>query len=126
MLLIGLLAAVAAPFLVEARDGVDEVRGRAEARNVQMAADAGELIVGQSTEEGLVAVEPTVVGDVAVAGARLERSADGATCLWTESANSVFGIWERQGETLYVRLDAKPEGCPTRAVAVAMGFAASP
>ena len=58
-----------------------------------------------------------------MAGVALERSTDGATCLWRESApGTVYAVWQGGGRTLYATFDVRPDACPTAETAEALGF----
>jgi Tfp pilus assembly protein FimT len=108
LLLVGILAAMAIPLMSKISDRVGEVAAAAETRT-------------RVIEEAL---DPAA--GVEVAGVQLERSADGATCRWTQSAaGAVYGVWQSGSESLYGVFDAKPEVCPTAARAAAVGFGPS-
>lgn len=114
LLVIGLLAALAVPGYVSLRSAADElaVQSGDRAQVIASVADADEPQIG--------------VDDVAVAGARLERSADGATCLWTRTGTETFGVWEKGTLRLYGTFAAPLEVCPTEANAAAAGFDPTP
>ena len=70
---------------------------------------------------------PSAIFDVnAVDGIKVERSADGAVCMWRISdSGTVYGVWEpaySTGETLFVELSALPAACPITADAPGVGF----
>lgn len=113
LLMMGILAAMAIPLMSKIADRVGEVAAAAETRTE---------VIEESADGRTVAP----AGDLQVAGVRLERSSDGATCRWTQSgAGTVFGVWQLGTVSLYGAFDAKPEVCPPAATAAAAGFGPS-
>lgn len=128
LFLIALFAAMAGPALNSILDTFEEAGSALEVRN---AAVAAEIVTAQGGDEDAIreVLEDTVVvdsGGSQVAGVALERSTDGTTCLWSESASgTVFAVWQGEGRTLYGTFDVRPDSCPTAETAEAMGFAAN-
>lgn len=114
LLVIGLLAALAVPGYLSLRNAADDLAFQSgeRAEVITSTADGGKPDVGVDTVE--------------VAGARLERAADGATCLWTRTGGDTFAVWEKGSLQLYGTFDAPLEVCPTEAQAVAAGFGPTP
>ncbi len=129
LLLVGVLAAAVIPVLNTVFERVDEARAALEVRNAAVPAKVG-VIAGDefsSIEEALVGLSGSAPGrEAEVAGVALERSEDGAVCLWSEAASgTVFGIWENAETTLYGRFQQRPDSCPIAAEAEAVGFGPS-
>jgi type II secretory pathway pseudopilin PulG len=79
----------------------------------------------------VLAIAPgTKLDAAATAGVKLQRSADGAVCMWRISeSGAVFGIWEppeSDGITLFAEIAALPADCPIAPDAAAAGFGVNP
>jgi hypothetical protein len=101
--MVAVLAAVAVPLMTKLRSEVDAVSAIAARR--------------------VAAIEEVMPDEVRVAGVRLERSEDGATCRWTASSSgTVFGVWELGARSVHGSFDAAPDVCPTAADVAIRGF----
>jgi hypothetical protein len=125
LFLITLFAAMAGPALNSIFRTFEDAGAALEVRS---AAVAAEVITDQGGDiddirDALGDTVVTDIGDAQVAGVALERSTDGATCLWRESApGTVYAVWQGGGRTLYAIFDVRPDTCPTAGSAEALGF----
>lgn len=125
LFLIALFVAMAAPALNSILNTFQEAGAALELRSPSVAAEAVTAHGGDidDTRDALGDAAVTHIGGAQVAGVALERSTDGATCLWRESApGTVHGVWQGGGRTLYATFDGRPDVCPTAEEAGALGF----
>jgi len=78
-------------------------------------------------ESLIESISPGVSFDPAgVAGIKLERSLDGAVCMWRVSESGVvYGVWEppgSNGESLFGEFAALPATCPETVDALGQGY----
>jgi Tfp pilus assembly protein FimT len=110
LLMVGILAALAIPLMSRVESEVNAVAA----------------LAGQRAAAIEQAASPADDDAVQVAGVRLERAADGATCRWTTSAGgTVYGVWESGSRSLYGSFAVAPATCPSASEAEAAGFGAS-
>lgn len=128
------LVAIAIPSFMGNANQARDTRAQAELRQV-LAPVKAVNVEAPSAADFVQRVQDMAQGSrfdiTAVAGVKIERAADGATCLWRISESGiVYGIWESAGvpggTTLYAELSALPAACPDSTTASSSGFVTEP
>ncbi len=126
------LVAIAIPTFGGVSNQAKDSEAKAELREA-LAPVKAVIIENPSTPDivaSVLEIAPgTAIDPGARTGARIDRSTDGAVCLWRISAtDTVFGIWEPpfdvSSPTLFAVPASIPATCPTTADAPGAGFAA--
>ena len=123
------LVAIAIPTFFGAAQSARDTQAQAELRTALGPLKSVIIVDPLSTtlDTQIKELAPDTKFDVnAVNGIKVERSADGAVCMWRISNSGVvFGLWEppySSGETLYAEISALPAVCPVTADATTIGF----
>ncbi|MFQ5554743.1 MAG: type IV pilin protein [Acidimicrobiia bacterium] len=124
------LVAIAIPTFSGVTNQAKDAEAKAELREVLVPVKT--VNIEDPTTPDLVAAvlamaPGTAIDPSGVTGVKVERSTDGAICLWRISdSNSVLGMWEpplgADSPTLFAELATMPATCPTFAQAPAAGF----
>lgn len=130
---IAVLMAIALPLFIGQQNQARNATAQSELRNVlvPLRTHLADEPRSSDLEAGVLALAPTTRFDeAAVLGVRLDRAADGATCMWRISASgAVFGVWEPApgdyGQALYVERSSLPASCPATAETASAGFVSS-
>jgi prepilin-type N-terminal cleavage/methylation domain-containing protein len=133
LVVVALLVAVAVPAYLGFQARARETGARGELRTMLLPVKAhlwehGDL---DDIEAAISDASPGVRLDTtAVAGVRLTSSTDGAVCLFRQPSEGVVLVVREPRDpdvfpTLYARLDALPDACPTYDDAVASGYAST-
>lgn len=130
---IAVLMAIALPLFIGQQNQARNATAKSELRNVlvPLRTHLADQPRSADLEAGVLALAPTTRFDEGgVLGVRLDRAADGATCMWRLSdSGAVFGVWEpapgEYGQALYAELRSLPAACPATADTASAGFVTS-
>ena len=125
------LVAIAIPTFFGAAETARDTHAQSELRTALAPLKSVIIVDPTSTtlDVQIKELAPSTMFDVnALTGIKIERSADGAVCMWRISDSGVvFGLWEpaySSGETLYAQIASLPGTCPVTADAPTAGFVA--